>query len=109
MLKLVLKLKFDNYLIKVILSLLKFLNLNSPGYYVEFGTEACIECNTRHLRTNYNWSGLLMDGTHEIPLINLHKEKIMHNNILGLFEKYKVPSEFELFSEDTDYAGNSIN
>ena len=88
----------------VILALLDFLKIKKPGYYVEFGTENAAQCNTRNLRENYNWTGLLMDGSNENQAINLYKETILHSNIIELFEKHKVPIEFEIFSEDTDYA-----
>ena len=81
------------------------LNKTHNGFYVEFGTEDAQECNTRYLRENFDWHGLLMDGSHENLAINLHKEDITHSNILGLFEKYNVAENFDLLSEDTDYAG----
>jgi hypothetical protein len=87
--------------------LVDFLNLsenNRTGFFVEFGTESGVEINTRHLRETRNWTGLLMDGSNDNRQINLHKEKIMHSNIVDLFRKYQVPAEFDLFSEDTDYA-----
>ncbi len=77
---------------------------NYTGFFVEFGTETGVETNTRYLREKRNWTGLLMDGSNENLAINLHKETILYSNIVGLFQKYKVPQEFDLFSEDTDYA-----
>ena len=88
----------------VILSLIEFLKLDKPGTYVEFGTETGAEINTRYIRERLNWTGLLMDGSNENPAINLKKESIFHTNILQLFEKYQVPIDLDLFSEDTDYA-----
>jgi hypothetical protein len=85
--------------ILVVLNMLK-----PPGYYVEFGCEDGSEINTRYIREAYNWSGLLMSGFTENSKINLHKEIIMHDNILSLFEKYYVPIEIDLLSVDTDYA-----
>lgn len=32
-----------------------------------------------------------MDGSHENPAINLHKEYMTSENIAGLFEKHSVP------------------
>ena len=74
------------------------------GYYVEIGTQNCQECNSRYLRERYQWTGLLLDGFNEDPMINLHKETILFSNVLSLFEKYKVPIEFDILSEDTNYA-----
>jgi hypothetical protein len=82
-------------------------NLPSPATvktYVEFGVETGMECNTRFLRENHNWSGLMMDGGTERPEIGLHKEMIHPDNVVSLFEKYGVQKRFGVFSEDTDYA-----
>lgn len=72
-------------------------------YYVEFGTESGVECNTRCLREYRHWSGLLMDGGYNNPAINLHKEFITVENINSLFAKYNVPKQFDLLSIDIDY------
>ena len=73
-------------------------------YYVEFGTENGNEVNTRVLREQKNWTGLLMDGGHSNPAINLHKEFITASGICGLFEKYKVPRpSIDLLSVDVDF------
>ena len=45
-----------------------------------------------------------MDGSNENKELNLHKEIILHSNVLDLFQKYNVNKDFDLFSEDTDYA-----
>ena len=73
-------------------------------YYVEFGMENGNEVNTRFLREQKNWTGLLMDGGHSNPAINLHKEFITASGICGLFEKYKVPRpSIDLLSIDVDF------
>ena len=71
-------------------------------YYVEFGVEKGIECNTRLLREKHGWKGLMMDGSNSNPKINLQKEHLSPNNIVALFEKYKVPNKFDFLSVDTD-------
>lgn len=71
-------------------------------YYVEFGVETGIECNTRNLREHHGWSGLLMDGAHEVPHLNLRKEIILPSNVVSLFQKHDVPAQFDLLSVDTD-------
>jgi hypothetical protein len=50
--------------------------------YVEFGTENGKQINTRNLRENFGWTGLLMDGSNENAKINLHKEFIFWDNIV---------------------------
>jgi len=72
-------------------------------YYVEFGVQDGEECNTHILRENYNWNGLLMDGSNSNHSINLKKEFITKENILSLFEKYNVPIHINLLSIDIDY------
>lgn len=72
--------------------------------FVEFGTESGIEINTRLLREQFGWSGLLMDGSFEDPAINLHKHFLRADNIVGLFEKYDVSkTELDLLSVDLDH------
>lgn len=80
-------------------------HVNIPNkVYVEFGTESGAECNTRVLRENHGWTGLLMDGSHSDESINLHREMINPTNIVGLLQKHGFPPETEIgyFSEDTD-------
>ena len=72
-------------------------------YFVEFGTEYGGECNTRYLRENMGFNGLMMDGQYENKNINLHKEFITAENINKLFSKYNVPLEFDLLSIDIDF------
>jgi hypothetical protein len=72
-------------------------------YYVEFGVEDGRECNTRILREKYNWQGLQMDGSNENATIHLKKEFITRENIVELFEKYKVPEKINILSVDIDY------
>ena len=76
---------------------------NDDKYYVEFGVENGIECNTRILREQYRWNGLQMDGDHENEIINLKKEFILKENIVELFKKYNVPQKINLLSVDIDF------
>lgn len=75
-------------------------------YYVEFGG-AIGQChgNTTYLRTQ-GWDGLLMDGSeYEIGRsgdLDVKLEWITSDNIMGLFEKYDVPEDFDLLSIDID-------
>lgn len=72
-------------------------------FYVEFGTEDGQECNTRWLRSLRKWTGLLMDGKHENPTINLHREWVSPENINALLAKHAVPQQFDLLSIDVDF------
>lgn len=91
----------DGIIIKLIDLLYK--EENDYYYYVEFGVENGIECNTRILREKYNWKGLQMDGNNENNNINLQKEFITKENIIDLFIKYNVPKKINLLSVDIDY------
>src|SRR5690348_8229903 len=75
----------------------------SSKYFVEFGVENGMECNTRYLREGCHWNGLMMDARYSNPLIHLMKETITAENINLLFEKYHVPYQFDLLSIDIDY------
>jgi hypothetical protein len=44
------------------------------GFYVEFGVEDGLECNSRLLREERGWDGLLMDGSHTNGTMHLHQE-----------------------------------
>jgi len=71
-------------------------------YYVEFGVQNGKQRNTRALQERSAWTGLLLDGSHEDPIINLHKEFITPSNVAFLFEKYHVPKNLGLLSVDID-------
>lgn len=86
----------------VILKLVELLGIKN-GYYVEFGVESGHECNTRLLREQHGWQGLMMDGRFHNPQINLQKEIVTAENINQLFHKHGVPDDFDLLSIDIDY------
>ena len=71
-------------------------------YYVEFGVQDGSECITRILRERFNYTGLLMDGSHTNQSINLNREFIFINNTISLFQKYHVPQQFDVLSLDID-------
>lgn len=80
------------------------------NYYVEFGAwDGKHLSNTANLRINHNWTGLLLESnklivnnTKNKDLINLQCEMVTKDNINILFEKYKVPLDFDLLSIDID-------
>jgi hypothetical protein len=76
---------------------------NHDKFYVEFGVENGMECNTRILREYYKWKGLQMDGSNENDNFNLRKEFIMKENVVQLFKKYNVPQHINLLSVDIDF------
>jgi hypothetical protein len=43
-----------------------------------------------------------MDGSHDDPAINLHREFITSERIAELFSKYMVPQRFDLLTVDID-------
>jgi hypothetical protein len=85
----------------VLVALLDIIGVQSR-FYVEFGVETGIECNSRILREHLGFQGLMMDGDNEDTTINLRKEFITESNIVSLFEKYRVPQSFDVLSVDVD-------
>jgi len=82
-------------------------------YFVEFGVEDGIECNTAFLSRAFGWSGLLIEGSPEkFALLERNYEKyprvrrmqsfITRENIVHLFKQAGVPKEFDLLSIDID-------
>jgi hypothetical protein len=76
---------------------------NDNKFFVEFGVENGMECNTRILRMYYKWEGLQMDGNNENNNINLRKEFITKENVVELFKKYNVPQNINVLSVDIDF------
>lgn len=72
-------------------------------FFVEFGVESGIQCNTRILREKYQWDGLQMDGGYENHDINLRREFITRENIVDLFQKYNVPKHIHVLCIDIDF------
>jgi len=76
-------------------------------YYVEFGFntdkfDGGSGSNAYVLQKHFGWTGLLLDGRHQNPAINLQKEFISPDNIVSLFDKYGVPAEPDYVSIDID-------
>lgn len=73
-------------------------------YYVEFGAaDGQWISNTKRLRLQEGWQGLLMDCSFENPSINLHRAFITAENITELFALYNVPYNLDLLSIDIDF------
>ena len=82
-------------------------------YYVEFGVEDGLQCNTGYLAAFKDWSGLMIESNIKMykKLVNnyshLPKIKIAHHyitkdNINTVFREMNVPNEFDLLSIDID-------
>jgi len=86
---------------------------NGSRYFVEFGVEDGLECNTAFLSRAFGWSGLLIEGNPDkFALLERNYEKyprvkrlqsfITCENIVQLFEQAGVPKQFDLLSIDID-------
>jgi hypothetical protein len=100
--------------------------LHTPKKYAQFGEEAIFDhifsnigiskrfvvdfgagtlnsglSNSRHL-IEAGWKGLLMDGNPAEENDMIKKEFITKENIIDLFEKHRVPEDFDLLSIDID-------
>lgn len=71
-------------------------------YFVEFGVESGIQCNSRALREHLGYTGLMMDGGYANTSIGLHQEFVTEGNILHLLQKYNVPLDLDVLSVDVD-------
>ena len=90
----------------ILLYLFQHLGITNK-YFVEFGFnsptyEGGTGANTYILWKHFGWRGLLLDGGMENPAINLQKEMITPDNIVSLFDKYRVPIEPDYVSIDID-------
>ena len=78
--------------------------IDTPSRFcVEFGAHEGITGSNTYLLRLQGWNCLLLDRLIDIPEFNLHKEFITAENINSIFEKYKLPENFELLSIDIDF------
>ena len=80
-----------------------FKNIGTTNkFMVDFGGGGlgCEMSNSLYL-INKGWSHLVMDGAAD-PNTHVKKEFITQENIVSLFEKYKVPLELDFLSIDID-------
>jgi hypothetical protein len=73
--------------------------------YLEIGVQDGTECNTRNLRQNFGWTGILIDGGNENKDINLFNHFVTKNNITGLLKSYIFTS---LYQASTDFFNKTI-
>lgn len=71
-------------------------------YYVNLGPGDGVSCNTRYLRENLDYHGIMIDDTHQDLSVGLFKEYISKENVLNIFKKYEVPREFDIISISLD-------
>ena len=90
----------------VIISLIKLfkLDLQKAKTFVEIGANMGVECNTKYVKDFFNWKGVQFDASMHFSERALYQEIITHDNVLLILDKYNVTLEFDLLSEDTDYA-----
>ena len=81
--------------------------VNTPPLAVEFGFDSDsltggFGSNVANLVLHQGWRALLLDGGHENPAINLHREFLTAANIVEVFTRHGVPPEPDYVSIDLD-------
>ena len=81
--------------------------VNTPPLAVEFGFDSDsltggFGSNVANLVLHQGWRALLLDGGHENPAINLHREFLTAANIVEVFTRHGVPAEPDYVSIDLD-------
>ncbi|GAC1414331.1 MAG: hypothetical protein NVSMB64_24560 [Candidatus Velthaea sp.] len=91
-----------------------FRRIGAPHrYFVEFGVEEGLECNSARLSRTKQWSGLLIEGDPEkfrlldanyraLPAVKREHAFITRENINDIFSRARVPVDFDLLSIDID-------
>lgn len=69
--------------------------------FVDFGAGNGYHLSNTRLLSEQGWKGLMMDGNNRGNL-DVKTEHITAENIIELFEKYDVPTEFDFLSIDID-------
>ena len=73
-------------------------------FFVEFGVQDGSECNTRYLKEQKGWNGVWMDNDDDGT--DVQKAFITAENVNSVFERFRIPNDFDLLSIDID--GNDI-
>ncbi|MEM6583270.1 MAG: hypothetical protein AAF699_18480 [Pseudomonadota bacterium] len=82
-------------------------------FVVEFGAQNGAECCSRNLIMNQGWKALLIDGSEkgviaarrlyaEFPSVTVSRKFIRVDNILDIFQSYKIPKSPDLLVIDID-------
>jgi glycosyltransferase involved in cell wall biosynthesis len=102
----------------IILELFSRLRVVNP-FFVEFGAETGVECNTAQLARTYDWGGLLIEGdgssfeTLQTNFADFPKVRCLHaliarENIATIFSAHNVPNDLDLLSINADGNGYSL-
>lgn len=91
-----------------------FRRIGTPHrFFVEFGVEDGLECNTARLARRFGWGGVMIEGSpnnfraldanyRAFPNVRRVQAFITRENIVELFRAAAVPLEFDLLSIDID-------
>lgn len=72
-------------------------------FFVEFGAwDGLHLSNTANLRLHHGWRGLLMEGSDRADGRLVRRERVDAENVEALFDRYRVPADFDLLSIDID-------
>jgi glycosyltransferase involved in cell wall biosynthesis len=85
----------------------------TDSFFVEFGVQDGLECNTRYLAMKYDWSGILMECDpaqfarlqetyRATPRVKTIQAFVTRENACELFSQAGIPQEFDLLSIDID-------
>ena len=72
-----------------------------PPFYVEFGYHGVQDSNTEYL-SRAGWSGVRFDRLFHQPQSGLFRQHITASNVAAVFSKFRVPSDVDFVSIDTD-------
>lgn len=83
----------------------KIFQLARPNlkYCVDLGAGDGITSNLTYLLALQGWKSLLIDRAHRREALNLKKEFLTAGNLNAIFEKYRVPLEFDFLTIDVRY------
>lgn len=71
-------------------------------FFVECGVGDGQECNTRFLREQMGFRGLMFDKDFENHEIGLYRESLTRENITSILGRFEVPRDFDVLSIDVD-------
>lgn len=75
----------------------------TSSFCVEVGAYDGFSKSPTYLLRLQGWKGILFDRQYQSEPLNLYREFINAETINPLFEKYQIPSDFDLLCIDVDY------